>query len=96
MSDHREHLLALLEDRPSPETWQWVRERVRAGTASPLEYWMYQRRLDVALLSQVTGFWQWRVRRHLQPRHFAALPPRHLARYAEALGLDVRQLRTLP
>jgi len=73
-----------------------ARERVRAGTASPLEYWMYQRRMDVALLSQVTGFWQWRVRRHLQPRHFAVLPARHLARYAEALGLDVRQLRTLP
>lgn len=34
MSDHREHLLALLEDRPSPEAWQWVRERVRAWLLS--------------------------------------------------------------
>ena len=42
-----------------------ARERVKAGVASPLEFWMYERRMDVALLSQTSGFWQWRVRRHL-------------------------------
>ena len=75
---------------------QAARDRVAAGTASPLEYWMYQRRMDVALLSQTTGFWQWRVRRHLQPRNFAALSPRQLARYADALGLSVPALQHLP
>jgi hypothetical protein len=73
-----------------------ARARVAAGTASPLEYWMYQRRMDVALLSQTTGFWQWRVRRHLQPQRFAALSARHLARYADALGLTVAALQRLP
>lgn len=34
MDDPREHLLALLEDRPAPETWQWVRERLRAWLLS--------------------------------------------------------------
>ena len=29
-----------------------ARERVKAGMASPLEFWMYERRMDVALLSQ--------------------------------------------
>lgn len=73
-----------------------ARVRVAAGVASPLEYWMYARRMDVALLSQTSGFWQWRVRRHLQPRHFAALSGRQLARYAEALGLSIATLRSLP
>jgi hypothetical protein len=73
-----------------------ARERVLAGAASPLEYWMYERRMDVALLSQASGFWQWRVRRHLRPRGFAALTARQLARYAEALGLTIPMLGRLP
>ncbi|WP_454908879.1 hypothetical protein [Variovorax gossypii] len=78
------------------EQAQAARERVKAGQASPLEYWMYERRMDVALLSQTSGFWQWRVRRHLQPRHFAALSAAQLARYSEALGLPVSTLQGLP
>ena len=72
--------------------------RVRAlkGSTSPLEYWMYARRMDVALLAQVSGIWQWRIRRHFHPQRFVRLSPRVLARYAEALGLPPAQLQTLP
>jgi len=73
-----------------------ARERVARGLASPLEYWMYERRMDVALLSQTSGFWQWRVRRHLKPKHFTALSAKQLARYSEALGLPVSTLQGLP
>lgn len=73
-----------------------ARARVLAGASSPLEYWMYARRMDVPLLSQVTGLWQWRIRRHFDPRRFARLPARLLARYAEALGIPPEQLRALP
>ncbi|MDM0074472.1 hypothetical protein QTH90_08770 [Variovorax sp. J2P1-59] len=73
-----------------------ARARVLGGQASPLEYWMYERRMDVALLSQTSGFWQWRVRRHLKPRGFAALSSGQLARYADALGLSIPQLQRLP
>jgi hypothetical protein len=73
-----------------------AKERAARGLASPLEFWMYERRMDVALLSQTSGFWQWRVRRHLKPKHFAALPQKHLARYSEALGLPVSTLQGLP
>jgi hypothetical protein len=72
------------------------RERVLAGEAAPLEYWMHARRMDVALLAQASGFWRWRVRRHLRPRVFAALGARQLARYAEALGLTAAALKQLP
>jgi len=73
-----------------------ARERVRAGLASPLEYWMYERRMDVALLSQTSGFWQWRVKRHLRPEVFARLQPKQLERYADALGLAVAELQKVP
>lgn len=73
-----------------------ARARVLAGKTAPLEYWMYARRMDVALLSQVSGIWQWRIRRHFHPQRFERLSPRILARYAEALGLAVQQIQTLP
>jgi hypothetical protein len=73
-----------------------AKARARAGRTSPLEYWMYARRMDVALLSQVSGIWQWRIRRHFHPQRFEHLSPRVLARYAEALGVATAQLRTLP
>jgi hypothetical protein len=73
-----------------------ARERVKAGTASTLEYWMYARRMDLCLLSQTSGIWQWRVKRHLRPDRFATLSPKLLARYAQALGIAPEQLRSLP
>jgi hypothetical protein len=73
-----------------------ARQRAQAGTASTLEYWMYARRMDVPLLSQTSGFWEWRVKRHLRPDRFATLQDKHLQRYADALGLTIAELRKLP
>ncbi|MET1081162.1 MAG: hypothetical protein ABWY06_24410 [Pseudomonas sp.] len=64
----------------------------QAGRASPLKYLMCQCRMDEPALAQISGLWRWRIRRHFQPHHYARLPRRVLARYAEALGLDVAQL----
>lgn|SRR5512138_2960121 len=73
-----------------------ARARVLAGQTSPLEYWMWAKRMDVPLLSQVSGIWQWRIRRHFRPEIFARLSPRLLQRYGDALGLTIDALRTLP
>jgi hypothetical protein len=73
-----------------------ARARVQAGVSSPLEYWMYERRMDVPLLSQTSGFWQWRVKRHLRPEHFAKLSLTQLERYSSALGVSPADLRKLP
>lgn len=73
-----------------------ARQRVQAGSASTLEYWMCARRMDVPLLSQTSGFWQWRVKRHLRPEVFASLTDKQLQRYADALGLSIPELRKLP
>ena len=69
-----------------------ARSRVLAGESSPLEYHMYRARMDVELLSQTTGLWRWRVRRHLKPAVFQRLPLALKARYAEALGVAVEVL----
>ncbi len=75
---------------------QAARDRANAGLASPLEYWMYARRMDVALLAQSCGYWRWQVRRHLQPAGFARLTPRRLAVYAHVLGISTDTLRLVP
>lgn len=69
-----------------------ARQRVLQGLTAPLEYHMYRQRMDVPMLSQVTGLWQWRIRRHLRPEIFARLSPALRARYAEALGMTCAQL----
>jgi hypothetical protein len=73
-----------------------ARARVLAGQSSPLEYWMYAQRLDLPQLAQVTGYWQWRVRRHFRPEIFARLSSRVLENYAWVMGITVDQLKQLP
>jgi hypothetical protein len=70
--------------------------RAKAGQGSALEYHMFARRMDAVLLADISGFWLWRVKRHLRPGAFAALPASTQSRYAEALGLSVQTLLTLP
>ena len=73
-----------------------ARQRVIAGQTSVLEYHMHKARMDVPLLSQVTGLWQWRIRRHVRPDIFAGLSAGLLQRYGDAMGLSVEQLKKAP
>lgn len=73
-----------------------ARERVAAGIASPLEYHMYDKRMDPQTLAQSAGLFTWRVRRHLKPKPFRHLRPSLLQRYADALGVDPETLTTIP
>lgn len=70
-------------------------ERALRGETSPLEYYMVYRRMDLALLAQTSGLFQWRIRRHFRPAVYAKLSDRILARYSEALGLDLAILKKL-
>jgi hypothetical protein len=73
-----------------------ARVRVLEGLSSPLEYHMYRSRMDLALLSQTTEIWRWRVRRHLRPTVFAKLPASILRRYADAMGVEPAALLEVP
>ncbi len=69
--------------------------RARAGLASPLEYHMARRRMDVAILAQFSGIARWRIRRHFRADVWTRLPQRLLVRYADALGISVAELQAL-
>lgn len=71
-------------------------EEVRAGKKSPLYYHMYNSRMEPLLLSQMSGYWRWRVRRHFSPKHFARLPDAILQRYADAMDISLAELKTFP
>ena len=71
-------------------------DRVAAGKMAPLYYYMFAKRMDLDILSQSSGIARWRLRRHLKPGTFATLPLEIVARYAEALGLEVEELYRLP
>jgi hypothetical protein len=86
----RDALSAISRDRLA--AW----ERAKRGASSPLEFHMYDRRMDVSLLAQTAGLFQWRVRRHLRPEIFSKLSDALLDRYCDALGLTREQLQTLP
>ena len=73
-----------------------ARLRVEQKLSAPLEYHMYQRRMDISVLAQSTGFFQWQVKRHLKPAVFTRLNAKKLARYQEALGLSLSELQSMP
>ncbi len=66
------------------------------GEVSPLEFHMYDKRLDLLSLSQATGLFQWRIKRHFRPAIFAKLSDKLLARYADVMGITVDMLKQLP
>ncbi|UCV13364.1 hypothetical protein [Quatrionicoccus australiensis] len=70
-----------------------ARQRALAGQTSALEYHMHKARMDVAMLAQTTGLFQWRIRRHFRPDIFATLSDALLARYAEVMGISLEQLK---
>lgn len=70
--------------------------RAKRGESAPLEYHMYKKRMDIVVLAQSTGYFQWRVKRHLRPGVFAKLSADIRQRYSDALGIPVDQLDVLP
>ena len=69
-----------------------VRSQVHVGKMSLLAYHMARNQMDVSLLSQYTGFYQWRIKRHLKPRVFNKLKQSVLERYASLFKITVAEL----
>lgn len=86
-------LAAIAEvERLRLDAWQ----RATQGIASPLEFHMYSRRMDLPLLAGAAGLWQWRVRRHFSTQRFKKISAAMLARYADALQIPIATLTTIP
>jgi hypothetical protein len=79
-------------DRLRNEAWT----RASSGQTSALEFHMFDRRMELDTLAATTGIWKWRIRRHFDVKRFARLPPRILDRYADAMGITVERLKSVP
>lgn len=72
-----------------------AKQEALAGRNSPLAYYMYLKRMDLPLLAQTTGFFQWQIKRHFRPAVYARLTDAKLSRYADAIGVSVDELKTI-
>ncbi|GHE40594.1 hypothetical protein [Sphingobacterium griseoflavum] len=70
-----------------------ARADVRDNKVSPIVYFMELRRMDWQLVSDYTGIWKWRVKRHSKPAVFRRLNERVLAKYADTFEITVDQLK---
>ena len=68
-------------------------QAVERGERSALYYHMFRSRHDETSLAMAAGVWRWQLRRHLQPAVFERLPEKTLAKYAQALGVGLDELR---
>jgi hypothetical protein len=73
-----------------------VLQDARAGKASALAYHMTRFHMEPSVLAAHAGFWTWRVKRHLRPEVFRALPEPILRRYARVFNIDVAALCRVP
>lgn len=68
-------------------------ERVKAGEASPIVYFMERSKMDMNVLAGYVGMWKWRIKKHFKPKVFKKLSDAVLSRYAEAFDISVDELK---
>jgi hypothetical protein len=68
---------------------------VKKGLKSPLYYYMYAIRMDLQILADSTGFFQWTIKKDFKPEIFAKIKDKRLSVYAEVLGKTNEELKVL-
>jgi hypothetical protein len=71
-------------------------ELVKSGQYSTLYYHMYDARMDLLVLAQSTGFFQWSIKRDFKPEVFKNIKSKRLSVYSDAMGKSEEELKTLP
>ena len=75
------------------ERIQEAKSKVQSGITSPIVYFMELHKMDLTVLSDYVGMWQWRVKRHFKPSVFATLNDKILMRYADAFSIKIEELK---
>lgn len=70
-----------------------IKRQVEQGEMSPIAYYMEKQVMDLSVLKGYTGFFKWKIKRHLKMKHFNKLNDHQLEKYAEAFDLDVQTLK---
>jgi len=68
-------------------------EEIKQGISSPVKYFMYKNRMDLVTLSSAVGMFCFRVKKHLQMKHFKKLSNKILEKYAEAFFINIEDLK---
>lgn len=83
-------------------TWQDIENKVKQtkqkvtnGEISQLQFFMDLRIMDVGMVAAYTGFWKWKVKRHLKPKTFNKLPEKTLQKYAEIFDVSLEVLKSM-
>jgi len=70
--------------------------KAKNNEISILEYHMFNNRMDLALLSQTTGFFKWTIKRDFKVNKFSSMSEERAFTYAEVMGISVDELRNIP
>ena len=71
-------------------------DAVNSGEMSPLYYHMFEVRMDLTVLSQSTGFFQWTIKKDFNPKQFAKIKQTRLEEYCDVLGVSKKETMELP
>jgi len=74
------------------ETLRQTEADVRAGKVSPVLYFMHKNLMELSLLANYVGKWQWQVKRHFKPEVFSKLKPGLLTTYARIFNITIEEL----
>ena len=72
-----------------------AKQKVKAGLASPILYFMEKTLVTPMDLSMHTGIMVWRVKRHLKPKVFKRLNEKTLIKYTEVFKISLDQLKNV-
>jgi hypothetical protein len=75
------------------ERMEEARQKVLAGKASPIVFYMEKILADPMNLGLMAGIPLWKVKLHCRPRFFKRLSDKTLAKYAEAFNITSEQLK---
>jgi hypothetical protein len=72
-----------------------AKQKVEDNQASPIYFFMEYRLMDISILADYTGFWQWQIKRHLKPEVFKGLNDNKLKKYADVFNTTIDDLKSM-
>ena len=72
-----------------------AKKDVLHGKCSPIVFYMEKKLMDLQILADYTGFWQWQIKRHMKTSIFSQLSEKKLLKYSEVFEVSVDQLKNI-
>ncbi|MHB1922864.1 MAG: hypothetical protein ACYCOO_11575 [Chitinophagaceae bacterium] len=72
-----------------------AQKKVLNKEASPLLFFMERDMMNIKILAEYTGFWQWQVKRHLKVNIFKKLSEKKMQRYANIFNITIADFKNL-